>query len=65
MSIKQSISRRSKEAMRELRARMQAMESAGKTRKKIALELGLTPAQVTRGLGARRVYGWRRLARPA
>lgn len=54
--------RRSRAAMKSLRGRMVALEAAGRSRKQIALELCVTPAQVTRGLGAVRMWRGKRMA---
>jgi DNA invertase Pin-like site-specific DNA recombinase len=54
--------RRSKSAMEDLRQKMRALEAEGKSRKEIALALGCTQAQVTRGLGALRCWRDRRIA---
>lgn len=58
---KDRVARRSRSMMRYLRAQMKALEAQGWSRKRIALELSLTTAQVTRGLGARRCWKDRRL----
>lgn len=46
--------------MLELRQEAAALEAGGKKRVEIARQLGLTPAQVTNWLGAKRRYGYRR-----
>lgn len=56
-----NLHRRSRAAMKALREQMQALESVGRTRKQIALELRVTPAQVTRGLGAVKPWKWKRM----
>ena len=55
------VSRRSRSLMKHLREQMKALEAQGLSRKRIALELNLTTAQVTRGLGAKRSWRGRRL----
>ena len=47
--------------MRALREQMKELEAKGFSRKRIALEIGATPAQVTRGLGAVRSWRGRRI----
>lgn len=59
--VQPTLERRSRVEMRKMRERMKALESTGKSRKTIAHELGMTPAQVTRCLGAVRVWKDRRL----
>ena len=49
----------------EMVEKMKAMEAAGKTRKEIALALGLEPPTVTRHLGAVRQYRGLRMPRAA
>lgn len=58
-----TIFRRSRAEMRQLRERMKGMEASGLSRKRIALELNVTPAQVTRCLGAVRIWKQRRVER--
>jgi hypothetical protein len=48
--------RRSRAAMKALVVEMRKLEAEGKTRVEIALILQCTPSQVTRGLGAVRVW---------
>lgn len=54
--------RRSRGAVARLKPRMLELVAAGKSRKEIALELQLTPCQVTNTLGAVRVWKGRRQA---
>ena len=60
---RQTLKRRGKEQMRALAQQMRALE-ATKTRSQIALALGLTPAMVTRLLGAKRRWRDRRAGTP-
>lgn len=54
--------RRSRAAMRSLRAEMKQLEEQGKSRKEIAFLLAVTQAQVTKGLGSVRRWRDRRIA---
>lgn len=54
--------RRSRAAMSQLKERMRALEAQGHERKDIARILGCTPAQVTNGLGPKKVWRNRRFA---
>lgn len=62
MEEQQKRQRRSKSEMDALIVQMREMEVQGKSRKEIALALGLTGPQVTRSLGAVRTYRGKRLA---
>ena len=53
--------RRSRAAMRELRARMQDLARQGFSRVAIARALGVSPSQVTYGLGPIRQWKTRRV----
>lgn len=62
MEEQQKRHRRTKAELDSMLPLMKASESQGKSRKEIALMFGLTNSQVTKMLGAVRVYRGKRMA---